>query len=353
MSATDDKKLLAMLVHRGLLDQVQAKAAWASSDPGQQLIAAGACTAAQWEQWRRTDAGTRPELSRYEIGDLLGQGGTARVFRARDKTSGDSVALKILLPELCNDRLAVERFVSEARLLVELRHDGLVRGLRVAREGAVIFLAMQVVPGECLQDRLARGEVLDEDEALRIVVQVAAVLGYLHERGLVHRDVKPGNILWDDDREHAVLIDLGFAARTASDASAQTGTTVGTVHYISPEQAQGAAALDVRADIYSLGATLYHLVTGELPFAGATGEEVIAKQVLESLSSDKIRALQLSPQLHYFIEKMMAKEKEIRFQAPGQLATEVEAYLAARDHERSQTEREPKAGRRRRRRPLF
>ena len=88
MSATDDKKLLAMLVHRGLLDQTQAKAAWASSDPGQQLIAAGVCTAAQWEQWRRTDAGTRPELSRYEIGDLLGQGGTARVFRARDKTSG-------------------------------------------------------------------------------------------------------------------------------------------------------------------------------------------------------------------------------------------------------------------------
>jgi serine/threonine-protein kinase len=275
------------------------------------------------------------------------------VFRARDKTSGEVVALKVLLPELCADRLAVERFVNEARLLVELRHNGLVRGLRVAREGSVIFLAMQFVPGECLQDRLARGEVLEADEALRIVVQVAAVLGYLHGRGLVHRDVKPGNILWDDEREHAVLIDLGFAASSATGSDAHTGTTVGTVHYISPEQARGAGALDVRADIYSLGATLYHLVTGELPFAGATGEEVIAKQVLESLSSDKIRALELSPQLHYFIEKMMAKEKEIRFQTPGQLGAEIDAYLRARAHERSRPEREPPTGRRRRRRPLY
>ncbi len=353
MSATDDKKLLAMLVHRGLLAEAQAKAAWSSSDPGAHLVAAGACTAAEWDRWRRTEAGTRPELSRYELQDLLGQGGTARVFRARDKTSGDTVALKVLLPELCADKLAVERFVTEARLLVELRHSGLVQGLRVAREASVIFLAMQLVPGECLQDRLARGEVLEEDEALRIVVQVAGVLGYLHGRGLVHRDVKPGNILLEDATGHAVLIDLGFAARATNDTGAGSGTTVGTAHYISPEQARGAAAIDVRADIYSLGATLYHLVTGELPFAGATGEEVIAKQVLESLSSDKIRAMNLSPQIHYFIEKMMAKDKGDRFQTPGQLAAEIEAYLRAREHERAHPERDPPSARRRRRRPLF
>jgi serine/threonine-protein kinase len=177
----------------------------------------------------------------------------------------------------------------------------------------------------------------------------------LHGHGLVHRDVKQGNILWDADTERAVLIDLGFAARKddaqVSSAVSRDETTVGTVHYISPEQARGAGELDVRADIYSLGATLYHLVTGSLPFEGGSGEEVVAKQVLQELSSDKFRALQLSPQIHYFIEKMMAKEKEIRFQTPQQLATEVAAHLASRA-QRSQPERESK-GRRRRRRPLF
>jgi serine/threonine-protein kinase len=355
MTPSGDPRLLAMLVHQGLLTRAQVESALRASDPVAHLLASGACTAAQWERWRRTEGGTRPELSRYEVHELLGQGGTARVFRALDRKSGEIVALKVLLSSLTTDRVAVERFITEAKLLIQLQHEGIVRGLRVARERDTIFCAMQLVPGECLQDRLARGAVLAEDEALRIVVQVATALQYLHTRGLVHRDVKPGNIMWHAEEERAVLIDLGFAAARRADASPsapEVETTVGTVHYISPEQARGAGALDVRADIYSLGATLYHLVTGELPFAGATGEEVVAKQVLEELSSAKFRALQLSPQIHYFIEKMMAKEKEIRFQTPEQLAAEVGAYLTSREHEQAAPERDPKA-RRRRRRPLL
>jgi serine/threonine-protein kinase len=107
------------------------------------------------------------------------------------------------------------------------------------------------------------------------------------------------------------------------------------VHYISPEQARGTADLDVRADIYSLGATLYHLVTGSLPFEGTTHDEVMAKQVLEALSGEAIRSLKLSPQVHYFIEKMMAKEKEIRFQDPAQLVAEIERYLQRIEREQA------------------
>lgn len=355
MTGSGDTRLLALLVHHGLVTRQQAEAALSAGGVQAHLVAAGVCTPTQWEQWRRTEAGTRPELTRYELKDLLGQGGTARVFRAIDRKSGGTVALKILLPSLTTNRLAVQRFVTESKLLIELQHEAIVHGLRVAREGETVFCAMQVVPGECLQDRLARGEVMAEDEALRIVVQVAGALACLHGHGLVHRDVKPGNILWDADTERAVLIDLGFAARKddaqVSSAVSRDETTVGTVHYISPEQARGAGELDVRADIYSLGATLYHLVTGSLPFEGGSGEEVVAKQVLQELSSDKFRALQLSPQIHYFIEKMMAKEKEIRFQTPQQLAREVAAHLASREQQ-SQPERDPKS-RRRRRRPLF
>ncbi|MEZ5965743.1 MAG: serine/threonine-protein kinase [Planctomycetota bacterium] len=354
MTGPGETRLLALLVHHGFLTRQQAEDALRSGDPVTHLVSAGVCSREEWERWRRTEAGTRPELTRYEVRDVLGQGGTARVFRALDRKSNEVVALKVLLPSLTTNRAAVQRFVTESKLLIELQHDAIVRGLRVAREGETVFCAMQLVPGECLQDRLARGEVLGEDEALRIVVQVAGALAYLHGRGLVHRDVKPGNVMWDAEAGRAVLIDLGFAARRAEGQSHGAGspdeTTVGTVHYISPEQARGAAELDVRADIYSLGATLYHLVTGSLPFEGASGEEVVAKQVLQDLSSDKFRALHLSPQIHYFIEKMMAKEKEIRFQTPQDLAQEVSAYLQSLEHR--EPEREPK-GRRRRRRPLF
>jgi len=118
------------------------------------------------------------------------------------------------------------------------------------------------------------------------------------------------------------------------------------VHYIAPEQARGSEGLDVRADIYALGATLYHLVTGSLPFDGGSSEDVLRKQVLESLSGERIRALQLSPQVHYFIEKMMAKEREIRFQDPAQLSRDVRAWLGSKKAQRELEQADDDASRR-------
>ena len=341
-------KLLAVLVHRGLVKPDVARGALQSGAPGSFLVQGGHCTAAQWQQWQQSEGGTRPVLSRYEVGELLGEGGVGRVFAAVDRTDQQAVALKVLRAELAKEPVQAERFVKEARLLMDLAHPHLVKGYRVAKEGETIFFAMEQVPGKCLQDVLAETGRLDEESALEIVVEVAAALGALHQRSLVHRDVKPGNILWSEDRG-AVLIDLGFAiAQHSQDAQGQGGTTAGTVHYIAPEQARGSNQLDVRADIYALGATLYHLVTGSLPFEGKTSEEVLAKQVLESLSGERIRALHLSPQLHYFLEKMMAKDPAMRFQDTDQLQRDIEAFLAQGRHRREVEEQQqrdkPKLG---------
>ena len=317
-------KLLALLVHRGDVSPDVAREAMAFGDPGRFLVQAGVCSAPQWQQWLRTEGGTRPTLTRYELGELLGEGGVGRVFAAKDKSDGSDVALKVLKQELVADERQTERFVQEARLLMKLANPHLVKGLRIAKEGETIFFAMERLPGKCLQDFLADDGRMEEVDALQVVVDVASALMALHEKGLVHRDVKPGNVLWSEDRG-AVLIDLGFALQENSAASSDM--TAGTVHYIAPEQARGDGKLDVRADIYALGATLYHLTTGSLPFEGHTSEEVLAKQVLESLSGERIRALELSPQLHYFLEKMMAKDPEMRFQGPAQLQVEVQAFL--------------------------
>lgn len=315
------------------------------------MVQKGVCTEAQWQEWLQTEGGTRPKLTRYELGDLIGEGGVGRVFAAKDKTDGSEVALKILKPELAKDEVQTERFVKEARLLMSLDHPHLVKGLRIAKEGNTIFFAMEQLPGRCLQDVLAdddfdNGGRIEEEVALQVVVDVAGALLALHEQGLVHRDVKPGNVIWSEERG-AVLIDLGFALQ--GDAASDSETTAGTVHYIAPEQARGDGKLDVRADIYALGATLYHLTTGSLPFEG-TSEEVLAKQVLESLSGERIRDLNLSPQLHYFLEKMMAKDPEMRFQGPEQLQRDVQAFLDQRKHAKELEERQrarPKLGDRR------
>jgi serine/threonine protein kinase len=331
-----ETKVLAILVHRGVIAAELAKRALASGAPGAFLVANGACSEAQWRQWQRDEGGMRPVLTRYEVKELLGEGGVGRVFAAVDRTDGREVALKVLRAELAADPVQTDRFVKEARLLMDLAHPHLVKGLRVAKEGETIFFAMERLPGECLQDVLAGQGRLDEESALSIVGEVAGALGALHARGLVHRDVKPGNILWSEERG-AVLIDLGFAV--AKDSVGGGDTTAGTVHYIAPEQARGNQPLDVRSDIYALGATLYHLVTGSLPFEGASNQEVLAKQVLESLSGEHIRALDLSPQVHWFLEKMMAKEPELRFQDPGQLQREVEGWLQQRRQQRDLEER--------------
>lgn len=358
MTTGEHTRFLALLVHRGLLSADDAREAMGSGDARSWLEDNGVVSREQWDEWVSTDAGARPRLTRYELGDELGEGGTARVFRAVDRTDGTELALKVLRPSLSADRRQVEQFVREAKALMDFECEQIVRGYRVAKEGSVYFFAMELVEGECLQETLEREGRLAERDALDAVVQVAKALSYLNGRGLVHRDVKPGNVIRCEDGR-CVLIDLGFAQAAGADGGPAGETTAGTVAYIAPEQAKGEGGLDVRADIYALGATLYHLVTGSLPFSGESSEEILRKQVLESLSGERIRDLELSPQVHFYIEKMMAKDAEIRFQDPAALAEEIGGWLQQQQRTRPSDDgraRGRSGGRRdggRRRRRLF
>jgi serine/threonine-protein kinase len=275
----------------------------------------------------------------YRIVGKLGTGGMATVFRAVAVAAGQPVALKILLPTQAKIALSRDRFVREAQLLTLFDHPNIVKGHQSGLHNGLYFLAMELIDGLSVQDTLdklrqradatgnASGSVFEEDLALEIILQSARALAYLQEHGVVHRDVKPGNIMLT--RDGAVkLLDLGFAQPIAGGLAAQgeADVTCGTPEYMSPEQARGQHDVDIRSDIYALGATLYHMVLGEVPFKGTDSLDVMAKQVLAELYSPRVKE-RLSRHMHYFIEKMMAKEKDVRYQSPKELVEDIGAQI--------------------------
>lgn len=271
----------------------------------------------------------------FKVIERIGEGGVATVFRAFDQRQQQTVAMKVLFPIHATNQLFVDRFRLESELMIQFSHKNLVKGyaygshpLRIADQDiALHYLVMELVEGQSVQDDLNANGFLEEPKALHIILQIAEALDYLQQNNSVHRDIKPDNILYD--RTGAIkLCDLGFAKEIEDGRDGEVEeTTCGTVQYISPEQARGLADVDIRADIYSLGATLYHLVVGEVPFAGNDSMEVMAKQVLESLESDKYRKRGLSPFIGYFIEKMMAKERDIRYQTPAEAIDDIQKIL--------------------------
>lgn len=330
----DDLKLLAQLVHRGQLDRADAESLVSEMQRSRRrlldvAVATGRFTRERVEFLRAVEGEDVPELPGFDALGLAGRGGTAIVVQARDKKSGRSVAVKVLRRELAGDEKIKASFLREAKLLIGLRHENIVAGERVGQfQGRLIFM-MEYVPGRSLQELLKEGRTFGEEEALYIVLQVARALNYLSENGVVHRDVKPANVLITAKNE-VKLIDLGFAQSIGdgqAGAPAASDTTVGTVAYISPEQARGESDLDVRSDIYSLGATLYQIVVGELPFTAQDNQELLAAQILASLSSEVLKSRKISPHMHYFIEKMMAKEREVRYQSPAELIADIEQQI--------------------------
>lgn len=330
----DDVRFLAMLVHRGHLDRTQAEAfvpALRSGGTLDDLLVRAGWSDEKIARLRRTQAGLIPEIPGYEIVEHVGTGGTSDVFRARDKRkNGLIVALKVLKPEcaaVASVRLA---FVAEARLLERLDHPNLVMGLGVAKSGKTYFSRMELIEGRTLLELLDDGRRFDEHEALSITLAVAEVLQYLEREHVVHRDVKPGNIMLGGDGT-VKLIDLGFAADQGAARAASAGdSTVGTVAYLSPEQARGASLADTRSDIYSLGVSLFHIVIGRLPFESSDDQELMRMQVMEHLSSPELKSRGMSPHMHYFIEKMMAKEAGHRYQTMAHLIDDVRAQVDGR-----------------------
>lgn len=325
----EQQEFLALLVHRGFLEKEHAlQILQRTADAGFQeaVTAVTGWDAKKTSFLARTKGLAEPQLPGYTIERKLGEGGTSEVFGAKRDKDFARVALKILNPRLAQDAVAVRRFLAEAKVLQELEVKAVVRGHRVFRFLGTYVLEMDWVPGRTLEEHLAEGRTFPEAEALRIVVEVARALEDLRAAGLVHRDLKPGNVMIDKDGR-VTLIDLGFAG-AGMEGRADGSSTLGTPAYLAPEQARGEDDLDARADIYSLGATLYHLVLGKLPFEGADDQDMLRKQVLEGLNGAALKGLDVSPSLHYFIEKMMAKDRESRYATASELIEDVEAHRA-------------------------
>ncbi len=325
----EEARFLARLVHGGFVPEKGLREALrergngdegAESLPGL-LARMGLMDQTEAERLLANGVGERPQLRRYEIGPLLGEGRQARIFEARDKKDGQTYALKILREEQARDPKKRARFLEEGRTLCSLDCEGLVRAHRLARDQGTYFLVLDLLQGRDLLEELQERGRLPEGEALAIVHSVARTLCALRREGLIHRDIKPSNIHLLS-KGGTSLLDLGFAVHEGS--LEDSDTTVGTIAYIAPEQAEGRGDLDGRADIYALGATLYHLVVGEPPFQGQDDQELLLRQIQQPLDSSKIRELDLSPTLHYFIEKMMAKDRDIRYADPEALLRDLE-----------------------------
>ncbi|NUQ33498.1 MAG: serine/threonine protein kinase [Planctomycetaceae bacterium] len=266
----------------------------------------------------------------YEIHEAIGQGGMASVFSATLRDTGEPRAVKILYREHLANKQFVDRFLREGKLLKSFDCPSIAKGYEYGRAGKdLYFMGMELIQGPSLQDMLDKDGPFDENMAIHCVTEAARSLAYMQSKGIVHRDIKPDNIMWNSDGR-VMLVDLGFATPIKQDAAADEyeSETCGTVQYISPEQAKGKADLDIRADIYSLGATLYHLVVGELPFSGKDSMEVMAKQVMENLSAQTLKGGKISMHMHYIIEKMMAKDRDIRYQTAQEAVEDIETVLA-------------------------
>src|SRR5215204_3533892 len=214
---------------------------------------------------------------RYELEELVGVGGMSNVYRAHDRLLERMVALKILHDRYSDDEDYVERFRREARSAARLSHPGIVTVIDRGEQDGHQFIVFEHVPGETLKHLIDREGPLPVDLALELALQTGRALSFAHERGLIHRDVKPQNVLLNGDGR-AKVTDFGIARTLDVDGVTITGTVLGTSHYISPEQARG-EQVDAQSDIYSFGVVLYELLTGELPYPGDNCLTVAMKHV--------------------------------------------------------------------------
>ena len=294
----------------------------------QVMVARGVITERQLQRVARTLEEIRPaqQIPGYRIECRLGSGAMATVFKARQLSLDRDVAIKVLPRRYSENPEYVERFYKEGKAAAKLNHPNIVQAIDVGEAGGYHYFVMEYVEGLTLHDDLAAGKVFSEAEALGIIIQIAKALAHAHQRGLIHRDVKPKNIMMTRDGV-AKLADMGLARLAADEqtAQAEAGKAYGTPYYISPEQIRGERHIDFRADIYSLGATLYHLVTGKVPFDAPTPPAVMHKHLREPLVPPDHVNTSLSVGLGEVVETMMAKNRDQRYASTEDLIADLEA----------------------------
>jgi serine/threonine-protein kinase len=271
--------------------------------------------------------GDREQIAGYRLLERLGGGAMGTVFKARQLSLDRDVAIKVLSPELAGDPEYVERFLREAKAVARLNHSNIISGIDVGDADGVKYLVMEFVDGSSVASLLRRGGAMDEERALLVVQQVARALDHAYRHGLVHRDLKPENVLITRDGV-AKLCDLGLAK--LEDHPSGTGETVhrmGTPDYISPEQAKGEASVDTRSDLYSLGATLYHMLVGRPPFEGGNAAAVMAKHLTDLPTPPRQLDPTISPLGEVIVLKLLQKRREDRFQTPAELLPKLDEAI--------------------------
>jgi serine/threonine-protein kinase len=279
---------------------------------------------------RISPKGGRQQIEGYRLVERLGRGGMGSVYKAIQISMGRPVAIKVLKPSLTRNDQQTERLRREAQLVGKLRHPNIVQGLDFGVSNGFHYFTMEYVEGESVREIIEARGPMKEKEATRIVHEVAKALDHAHREGVVHRDVKPGNILVAKSGT-VLLADYGLAKGPLEDVElTQSGVTVGTPQYISPEQARGPSDVDIRTDLYSLGATLYHMVTGRPPYEGETLAHMIQQVLYESYAPPLTLRKDLSPNLAFLIEKLMARKPRHRYQNPRELLKDLEAIERGR-----------------------
>ena len=309
--------------HKSCLDELKKRQA--NDDPStlsQLMIEKGFITPRQAKRVMEDVASQKDgsQIPGYKILGKLGAGAMAVVYKAKQISLDRTVAIKVLPNKFAEKSNYVERFYKEGQLAAKLNHNNIVQAIDVGESKGMYYFVMEYVEGKTIYDDLAKGIVYDEKRAIEIMIQLASALEHAHAQGLIHRDIKPKNIMITSGGL-VKLADLGLA-RAASDveaAKAEKGKAFGTPFYIAPEQIRGKIDIDGRADIYGLGATFYHMVTGTVPFKGSNPGEVMKKHLTDVLVPPDHINTNLSAGISEVIETMMAKDRADRYANPSDL----------------------------------
>ncbi|MET0832469.1 MAG: Stk1 family PASTA domain-containing Ser/Thr kinase [Actinomycetota bacterium] len=263
-------------------------------------------------------------LDRYEVGRLLGAGGMAEVFEGRDRLLARRVAIKVLQAQFARDPSFLIRFKREAQAAASLSHPNIVGVYDTGTEDGTHFIVMEYVEGRTLKDVIRAEGPLYPERAAEVCADVCSALIAAHARGLIHRDIKPGNVMLTPEGKVKVM-DFGIARATTSETITQTAAVVGTAQYISPEQAQG-QTVDYRSDLYSVGCCLYEMLTGTVPFTGATPVAIAYRHVREDPTPPRMLNPDVPAPLEAITLKAMSKLPDNRYQTAAEMHDDLERF---------------------------
>ncbi|HEY7425850.1 MAG TPA: serine/threonine-protein kinase [Gemmataceae bacterium] len=333
----DEERLAHALISRGLLsrEDLQNCRPGSGAEAGAEaflsrLVAAGLLTTHQAQRAaKELETLLGQQIPGYQLLEKLGQGSMGTVYKARQISMNRLVAVKVLHPRLAANPEFLPRLTREAHLAARLSHNNIIQAIDVGSAGPLHYFVMELVEGKTIREILEVGKIYTESEAIEIILQIAQALQHAHRRGLIHRDVKPANIVLTTEGI-AKLADLGMARETdnAVLARREKGMTIGTPYYIAPEQIRGREDIDGRADLYSLGGTLYHMVTGHPPFHYPEVDRVLMAHIEEELTPPDHLNQSLSAGLGEVVEFLMAKERRRRYRKADDLIIDLECLLS-------------------------